>query len=157
MPQALMYRQVAGFPIWPFCETHDRFVDPINLRDADGTERMSCPYCANEELQCDVAESAVAKTTGGSASLLGLYTKRGVSVTYFCPYTQCEYSTHEHLALRQHIEFLHRDKKQACKVSDCKNNAVEFCARCERCFCFDHLDYHSLCIECAETTGWGGL
>lgn len=160
MPQALMYRQVAGFPIWPFCAKHDRFVQPISMLAADGTKRAVCPYCADEELQCGVAESAVKETKATEWRAREIYYGRGVSVTYFCPYDKCTYSTNEHLSLRQHVEFIHREKmssKDACKVSDCKNLGVEFCSRCERAFCFDHLDIHSLCIECGEMVGWSGL
>lgn len=153
MPQALMYRQVAGFPMWPFCAKHDRFVEPISMLAADGTKRTVCPYCADEELQCGTAESAVKETTQWSST----DTRLAYSVTYFCPYDKCTYSTMAHLSLRDHIAFIHREEKHACKYPDCKNNGVEFCSRCERAFCFDHLDIQSLCIECGNMVGWSGL
>jgi hypothetical protein len=111
MPQALMYRQVAGFPIWPFCAKHDRFVEPISMLAADGTKRAVCPYCADEELQCGTAESAVKETTQWSSTDKrgGVLRQRRLS-DLLLSLRQMHLFDYEHLALRDHIAFIHREK-----------------------------------------------
>jgi hypothetical protein len=146
----IKWKQVAGYPPASFCVTHDRFVEPILISDAQGTVKLGCPYCAEEIWP----QAGYARKEEPKISNTG-HLAAGRHYTFWCPVNACLFSTNNGSALDTHKKFAHGDVTPAtediiCQEGKCSSVAHEFCVQCEIAMCKDHLDWHNMCPPCAS-------
>lgn len=153
MLTSIQWKQIAGYPEIAFCSIHDRPIDPIILRDAEGTTTWGCPYCAEQTLPVIDAQSIIQEKLPDVRHLPAHYLPS--QVTYWCPVRTCNYHTISKLALETHVKVMHTDAdKMKCCEGMCDKDAYDFCAQCESAICKDHMDWKNMCPPCGANHMW---